>query len=612
MTEPAKDMPVRAATACEHVRNAKRRITRRSVRRHRSLGLALCALALAVSILCVGLPTTLSIGGGVALIAFGSLWPALWLAGLLPAGRVPFIRPQHAPRDLESPGPSIVVLAPARNEEPVAERLVTQFLDQDYDNWQLVVIANNCTDATADVARRAAGGDPRVRVIEATFENGVKADALNLALAQVTADVVLELDADNQVPSDLLSKLARAFADPEVDAVQTQIRAYNATDGLLAALQDLEFLVYSEIWNRGRCALGLGSSIGGTGFAARTHILKGLKGWTRDLVEDFEMHTRLVAHGIHVTYLPWAVVYDEKPVTWGALIRQRKRWIRGHLEIAARRSRADDALGPVDQFYLYSPLFVVLSMTLFAMGYASLVFPGWIHGYAYFSPWFWLISVAVMIVALVTTVMRAKSYRLLPLVPLYLLFFSFHWMIVFCAAVFPVSWAQSKTVHGVSADGGLRAWLGLDGRESVRQFAAVALIAVLWMYPLFDGLRSAPPLFEATVLYAGRSVATAMADGSELDGTVQGRIQAANGGPLADVSVVVTGPTGVVWRTRSNGSGDFLVMGLEPAEGYRIDLTKDGYQPASTLFEMPANGGVWVSATLSTGQGGIIVVPIPY
>ena len=97
--------------------------------------------------------------------------------------------------------------------------------------------------------------------------------------------MVLELDSDNQVPPDLLHKLALAFSDPDVQAVQTQIRAYNTKGVLLAAFQDLEFLVYSEVWNRGRAALGLSSSIGGTGFAARTQCSRRSAGgrgtWSR-------------------------------------------------------------------------------------------------------------------------------------------------------------------------------------------------------------------------------------------------------------------------------------------------------------------------------------------
>jgi len=504
----------------------------------------------------------------------------------------------------------------AAGEEPVAERLVAQFRNQDYDNWRLIVIANNCTDGTARVAREAANGDSRITVLEATFQDGVKADALNLALDYVVGDVVLELDSDNQVPPDLLSSIAAAFSDPTVMAVQTQIRAYNARDGLLAAFQDLEFLIYSEIWNRGRAALGLGSSIGGTGFAARTQILKELGGWTRDLVEDFEMHTRLVAHGIHVTYLPWAHVFDEKPVTWDALVTQRKRWIRGHLEITARRAGSREKLGWIDQFYLFSPVFVALAMALFLMGYLSLVFPQILSGYSYFSPWFWLVSLGIMVLAVTVTVSRARSWRLLPLVLPYLLFFTFHWMVVFCVSMFPVSWAKSKTVHGVETKGGLLSWLGIDGLRSARIAVVVLTIATLWMLPLFDGLRGAPSPFVAPVLQAGRSMAVALADAAEArgiaDGVVQGRVKNTSGGAISGADVYLTSGTGVTVRARTNSTGDFLLAGIS-AGSYLIEVRKSGYMSASTKFDMPADGGgMWVDATLSQGTGGVVVVPIPY
>ena len=584
-------------------------------RRWRKAAVVLAVVgAVAASSQLVGLPSTLSIGGGVALIAFGSLWPMLWLMSLLPADRIGFVHHQYRLGEISENAPLITILAPARNEEPVAERLVAQFQNQDYANWHLVVIANNCTDDTAEVARRVAHGDPRISVIEATFENGVKADALNLALETVEGDVVLELDSDNQVPSDLLSKIARAFSDPAVMAVQTQIRAYNARGSLLATLQDLEFLIYSEIWNRGRAALGLGSSIGGTGFAARTRVLKSLNGWTRDLVEDFEMHTRLVAHGVDVTYLPDACVYDEKPITWDALIRQRKRWIRGHLEIAARRSRGSDRLGWIDQFYLYSPLFVALSMSLFVMGYLSVVVPNVIRGYAYFSPWFWLASLGVMVAAIGTTVIRSRDYRLLPLIPLYLLFFSFHWMVVFCSAVFPVSWAASKTVHGVKAVGGIRSWLGVDGTASARMFLVVLLISVAWMGPLMQGLQHAPSPVQAPVLQAGRSIAIAVAGAAGMpitDHVVQGRVVDGNGSAIASAVVTLRDTAGSSsWTARTNASGDFLIATVPPGQ-YSIEIAKSGWGTARTQFSMD-QGGVWVNATLYQNSGGVVIVPIPY
>ncbi len=576
------------------------------------LFLAILVACVALSIYVFGLPTTLSMGGGIALIAFGMLWPGLWVASILPPHLFPgIIRPQHSPEYVSSDRPHHR-LAPARNEEPVAERLVSQFKDQDYDNWKLVVIANNCTDNTAEVARRAADGDSRIEVIEATFENGVKADALNLVLPDVEGEVVLELDSDNQVPSDLLSKVAKAFSDPEVMAVQTQIRAYNAKGSLLAAFQDLEFLIYSEIWNRGRAALGMGSSIGGTGFAARTFVLKQLNGWTRDLVEDFEMHTRLVMHDIHVTYLPWACVYDEKPVTWDALVKQRKRWIRGHLEIAARRSKGCETLGFIDQVYLYSPLFVFLSMMLLAMGYLSLLFPSLVTGYSYFSPWFWLASLGLMITALCTTVARARDWRLLSLVVPYLMLFTFHWMVVFCSAIMPVSWAQSKTVHGVEVGRGFLKWVGVDGIESIKSFAVVVAIAIAWMVPLMQGLGHAPSPFEAPILIGGRNVINVAVAMGTSAGTVSG--------------VVRPGRSSAPGRLGSgHGSehrehrqyGDqlhwWLLDGLTAGVRIQNRHLHERSLRTSTPFELPEGASVYVDATLTpSGGSGVIAVPIPY
>lgn len=559
-----------------------------------------------------GFPTALSITGGLIVLCFGSLWPIMWFASLLPPDKFSFITAQHEPIVGDGQQPYITILAPARNEEPVAERLVSQFLDQDYPNFQLVVIANNCTDNTAAVARAAANGDPRIVVVEATFPNGVKADALNYALKHHTeGDVVLELDSDNQVPPDLLHKIALAFSDPKVDAVQTQIRAYNSKGSLLATFQDLEFLIYSEVWNRGRASLGLSSSIGGTGFAARTRILTQMNGWTRDLVEDFEMHTRLVAAGVHVTYLPWACVFDEKPVTWSAIITQRKRWIRGHLEVAARLTARGDDLGLVDRFYLYSPVIIGMMLGLFAMGWFSLLFPSVIPGYAYFSPWFWFASIVIMVTALSTTAARAGDWRLVPLVIPYLMFFTFHWVVVLVASVVPVSWAASKTVHGVEAEKGFFPWVGVEGAPSLRLGALILLIALVWQTPLWKGLACAPSPWKAPVLTANRSTVAWMVDTALAAGIIEGYIYRENGKPLAGAKIEIIGADGRVYTTKTDSKGYFIITDV-PEGSTTITIDKGSWPATSTTFEMPAEGGVTVDGDLADGGGGIIIVPIPY
>lgn len=576
-----------------------------------ALGVGLVAYSIAV-LLMFGPPSVLSLSGGVLLQLWGLVWPGLWLASM-------FWRPKRWPvpgaalaEDAEPP--LITILAPARNEAPVAERLVRTYLEQDYTHWQLIVIANNCTDDTAELARRAAGGDPRVEVFECSFENGVKSDALNRAIPLAKGDVILEMDADNHLPQGYLGCVADAFADPEVQAVQTQIRAGNGRDNLLAAWQDLEFLVYSEVWNRGRATLGLAASIGGTGFAIRPDALRKMGGWSRDLVEDYELHTRLTEAGILVRYLGRVRIMDEKPVSWGALIQQRRRWIRGHLEVAMRRARNKNKMGFIDEIYLYSPVLTWISMCMFAMGYSSILFPNLIHGYAYFSPWFWFASLVTMMCAITLVVIRARDWYLLPHVPAYLMVFGFHWIVVFVIALFPVQWSHTKTVHGVSAKRGLLPWLGVDSWQSFRMGMLVLGIAIAWMTPLFNGLETAPPAKEAPILWGGRSIAyVAYAHGAEAAGSVSGTVRNHGGRPLEGADVTLTSlDGGEVTHALTPATGNFLFSGLATGR-FRIDIAKAGLQPVSATFDVPVSRCVRVDVILvASGPSGVIIVPVPY
>ncbi|GAB4275808.1 MAG: hypothetical protein Kow0056_05790 [Coriobacteriia bacterium] len=578
--------------------------------------LATIACMFALGSVFFGPASTLSIVGGLALVLFGAMWPFLWFASWL--DRTHFATPDEAP-DYQ---PLISILAPARNEETVVAQMVTQMLEQTYQNWELYVIANNCTDSTAEVARQAAAGDPRVIVYECTFENGTKADALNRVLPLVSGEILVQFDTDNTIKPDYLAGLAAAFSDPEVSAVQTQIRAHNQREGLLAMLQDIEFLVYSEVFNRGRQAVGLSSSIGGTGFAIRTHIIREMGGWSRDLVEDFELHMRLVSKGIKVGYLRSVSVFDEKPLSWGALIRQRKRWVRGHLIIAERRL-GQRGLGVMDQVYLFSPVFIGLSMTLLALGYVFYVAPAVLDGYAYFSPLLWFASLIITAVAVSAAIWRAGEKHMLPLVPIYLLVFGFHWMVVFIAAMKPVSWGASKTVHGCVHEGGVREWLGLDGGESVRVALTVLTISALWVTPLGFGLHhefsklvtnefsDVGPLIH----YASHSYAIAEAEGDPLPSGERcvGVVHDSQGNPLEGATVTVTLiSNGGVQKTTTTGSDGRFAISDMASGTWRIDIELSGFETASTEFILPTTGYVLVDARLAPVGGGIGAIPIPY
>ena len=84
---------------------------------------------------------------------------------------------------------TVTVIVPAHNEETTIQQTVQSCVDQTYPIRQVIVIADNCTDFTAERARRAGA-----TVIAGTA--GSKAAAQNLALPHVTSDVVLAIDGD--------------------------------------------------------------------------------------------------------------------------------------------------------------------------------------------------------------------------------------------------------------------------------------------------------------------------------------------------------------------------------------------------------------------------------
>lgn len=580
-----------------------------------------------LAVLALDWTTALSLIGGGMLIALGAMWPALWLASVLKQrreGRRGAIAgsPSSSAASTAQPAPAqapvrISVLVPARNEAAVIRRMVSQLRAQSHGDFEAIIVANNCTDDTASLARRVAAGDSRFKVLEASFAGGVKADALNLALPQTEGDVVVLLDADNVVGADFLENIASAFREPATRAVQTAIRALNAGHGILPRLQDVEFQVYSEVFNAGRVAVGFSSSIGGTGFAIRTALLRELGGWSRHLVEDFELHLRLARAGIKVGYLGSTVVYDEKPSTWGALINQRRRWIRGHVSLALS-PRTVQGLPFHEIVYLYSPLGIALSMVLLCLGYATSFAPGLLPPFAYLSPGFWLLSiVATGVMLSVVTHVRGQRIRFLSLLG-YLFVFGFHWVVVMFAALLPASWATTKTVHGRGARRGIAGYLGVDGARSAAVLAATVVLAGLWFSPLAGALAS--PYARAHMLspiqfpVASNIAVTSVIERAEAAETasVSGSVvSAATGAALSGAHLTLSG-VGATYSATSDSSGAFSIT-AEQTGTYTFTASKAGYVSGSCRLSLASGESVNVLVMLSQQHGGVVyIVPVPY
>lgn len=212
-------------------------------------------------------------------------------------------------------------MIPAHNEEATIESTVQACLAQEYPIDQVIVVADNCTDATADRARRAGA-----TVLEG--RGGCKASAQNLALPLITSDVVLALDADAT-----LSAHATAFMVDTIraGAAGTCPAALPRQSRTIYAQYRTIYHAISNAWiRRIQDMLDRQLVLSGMANCHRTDVLRRLGGFPEDIItEDFNLTWALHRNGYPVAFTPNAIVYTQEPDTLRELLSQLHRWTAG-------------------------------------------------------------------------------------------------------------------------------------------------------------------------------------------------------------------------------------------------------------------------------------------
>jgi cellulose synthase/poly-beta-1,6-N-acetylglucosamine synthase-like glycosyltransferase len=155
--------------------------------------------------------------------------------------------------------------------------------------------------------------------------------------------------------------------------VQIGVRMHNADAGVLARLQDFEFVTFTEIFQRGRQRFG-SVGLGGNGQFTRFSALKSLGNdpWTDCLTEDLDLGLRLLALGWENAFCPTSHVSQQAVNKFRRLLTQRSRWFQGHLQCWKRIpnvlfSKLPDKTAIDLMWHLLSPgLVLVMSLPMVA------------------------------------------------------------------------------------------------------------------------------------------------------------------------------------------------------------------------------------------------------
>lgn len=120
--------------------------------------------------------------------------------------------------------PSVTAVVAVRNEKASLQRRVENLLEQHYPTaWlDVVVVCNGSSDGSEEIARELARRNPRVRVLVSPAELG-KAGAINMAVAESAADVIVFADARQTFAPDVIRRLVDVMGDPSVGVVSGRL-----------------------------------------------------------------------------------------------------------------------------------------------------------------------------------------------------------------------------------------------------------------------------------------------------------------------------------------------------------------------------------------------------
>jgi cellulose synthase/poly-beta-1,6-N-acetylglucosamine synthase-like glycosyltransferase len=235
--------------------------------------------------------------------------------------------PSNTNSDFAAP---IAVLVPAHNESagllPTLEDIKRQLRTGD----RVLVVADNCTDDTATVAK-AGGAEVIERNDPARRGKGYALDFGIQHLSSAPPDILIMIDADCRIAPNAITRLTRLCAVSQRPVQALYLMAAPANSRINHQVAEFAWRVKNWLRPLGLWALGLPCQLMGTGMAFPWQVISSVdlaNGW---LVEDLKLGLDLTSQGHPPLFCPSALVSSQFGSSAKAARTQRERWERGHI-----------------------------------------------------------------------------------------------------------------------------------------------------------------------------------------------------------------------------------------------------------------------------------------
>jgi 1,2-diacylglycerol 3-beta-glucosyltransferase len=288
------------------------------------------------------------------------------------------------------------VIIPAHNEESGIADAVRSALAVDWpaQNFRVTVVADNCSDATAEAAARA-GAQVLVRTNAQLRGKGhALAHAFEASRQLGWAEAVVVIDADSRVSPNLIEAIAARLEHGE-QAVQVHYGVSNIHASWRTRLMTIAMAAFHSVRSRGRERLGLSCGVRGNGWAVSHALLRKIPYTSYSLAEDLEFGVELGLQDIRVAYADEAFCNGEMVSGEKDARSQRRRWEQGRMAILRsktlpllKRAFTAPSLVCLD---LAADL-LVLPLSYVALNGAALAAFAWLLAPAgqRYGSWFWV------------------------------------------------------------------------------------------------------------------------------------------------------------------------------------------------------------------------------
>lgn len=294
---------------------------------------------------------------------------------------------------------TVSVLVPAHNDAEVLRECLTSVFEQTAIIDQIVVVADTCTDNTADVAREFGA-----EVVECNVQS--KSSAQDAGLHLVTGEVMMCIDADTVIAPDVVELFLEQLET--VDGTCANMLPMKQQTGFWVTNRRFAYALGRFWWRFCQGELGRLMVLSGCAYAVHTETVRALGGFPSEGVTcDMALTWEMYGAGYSTSFCDQALAYTYDPETFHVYTQQMRRWASGFFQCVSK-FKGQGLKSPAAVLVVGT---LLLDLCLMPLAYGIAIYFGITYGVTVLLAETYVAAMILHFIACVTIATRTITFR---------------------------------------------------------------------------------------------------------------------------------------------------------------------------------------------------------